>query len=365
MILVSVLGDFYSSVLPIFFEFKDKVTKHILVYDDFKKDVKKANHIKEGFEAFKEKYNYKIEMLSYVVDEDSMDALVRCSDFILSQSEDPKEIYINATDGLSSVVMILNHILLKKGINFLAYDMYDNQYNLLTSASLQKFDVKNILNISDHFILKGFGVKKSNIKEFADNYEKQIKILFEKNYKNFNDFMRIGLSNSSSIKNQILHKKVKKILVSMKLGSRKVNDPIITGTIFEAYVYNLLKKLDFDDIEIGFKVFQTYRNSKIINEFDILIMKNNHLHMLECKFKNSVKSEELVYKYIALSNLIDEDGKMMIVTKKRPNYDIDIDSQPDKGRVYKRGLLNNIHFTGAVQNNPKRFVFCVKELLRL
>jgi len=38
MVLVSILGDFHSSILPIFFEFKHKLTHHIILHDDSKYD---------------------------------------------------------------------------------------------------------------------------------------------------------------------------------------------------------------------------------------------------------------------------------------------------------------------------------------
>ena len=120
--------------------------------------------------------------------------------------------------------------------------------------------------------------------------------------------------------------------------------------------------MDYDDIEIGMEVFKQYKNSSIKNEFDILIMKNNHLHMIECKFKNSIKIDELVYKYMALASTIDEDGKMAIVTKKSPRYNDEIDMHKTKGLPYKRGRLSNIYFYGNVHNNKHKFQKEIKKL---
>jgi len=39
MTLISILGDFHSSILPITFEFKEAITKHVVVYDDARADM--------------------------------------------------------------------------------------------------------------------------------------------------------------------------------------------------------------------------------------------------------------------------------------------------------------------------------------
>jgi len=125
MILVSILGDFHSSILPIFYNFKDQITKHILVYDDSKRDMQNAKSISKGIKKFIKKNNYSFLELNYRLDEDSKEALDRCAKYILTLSAIPEDIYINTTDGYSTLTTILNHKLFKHGVNFLAYDMYE------------------------------------------------------------------------------------------------------------------------------------------------------------------------------------------------------------------------------------------------
>ena len=38
MTLVSIVGDFYSNVLPIFYHFKDDIKNYIIIYDDYRQD---------------------------------------------------------------------------------------------------------------------------------------------------------------------------------------------------------------------------------------------------------------------------------------------------------------------------------------
>ncbi len=365
MVLVSIVGDFYSSILPIFYEYKDSIEKHILLFDSSQKDVQKAKSIKKGLKEFKNKYGYSLKLLSFMFEKDSYQSLQKCSDFILFQSNIMKEIIINTTDGSSSISIVLSHILLDKGVNFLTYDMYENKYSVLYKTSLRKYAIKNSLHIHEHFLLKGYTIQSGSIKKFAQKYEAPIKVLFEKYYKEYNEFTKLELDNIfvKNLPNQ--YRTIREFFLNMNFGEIKIRDTLLMGTLFEVYIYNLLKNLPLDDIEIGLKVFKKYKNSNIVNEFDILIMKENHLHMIECKFRANVKLEELIYKYIALRNIIDEDGKIVIVTKKEPDYDKAIEVDEERGKVYKRGILYNITIMGAVHKNPLKFVENIKEVLDL
>lgn len=368
MVLVSILGDFHSSILPIFFNFKEQLTKHVLVYDDAKKDISNARSIQKGIHKFQKKENHSFESIEYKLDEDSFEALQKSADFILSLSADPTEIYINTTDGYSTLTTILHHHLFEHGVNFIAYDMYDNQYNLLNKNGLTSHcSVKNI-DIKNHFLLKGFKTESSSLKDFAKLHKKAIKQIFEIYSDAYDAFLQIDpylYPTISDLRGK--HEKIKTIFLDMEMsfGALSTTNALLTGSLFECYVYLLLKDMDFDDIEVGFKVMQKYNTTKIKNEFDIFVMKNNHLHMVECKYKNFVKVDELVYKYTALANIIDEDGKMAIVTKKAPKYDHHIDNHEHKGISYKRGRLNNIYFYGAVNKNKEKFQQEIKALFQI
>ena len=365
MVLVSIVGDFDSSILPIIYEYKKKLSKHILLYDDFNRDVSRAKNIKRGIKKFKKSYGYSFETLEYRVDEDSLEALKECASFLLTQAPSPQKLFINTTDGFSTLTTILNQALFAKGVNFIAYDRYDNEYNLLNKNKLQKFSIQKSMKIEEHFILKGYGVQRSDVAEFAKKYKKEIKKLFEVQTREYDTFIKYPNTNKSIKELPKEYNAVKKLFVSMGLAEFKIKDPIVTGTLFEAYVFNLLEKLEYDDIAVGLKIYRNYKNSKIENEFDILIMKNNHLHMLECKYKNQLKLEELIYKYIALSEVIDDDAQMILVSKKEPAYSSKIDMDIEGGKIYKRGILSNIKVLGAVAQKPQKFQFQVKNILRL
>jgi len=364
MILVSILGDFSSSILPLFYNFKDKTTKHILVYDDFKRDVTKAKEIAKGLERFKQKYSYNFELIEYTLDEDSSDEINKCSEFIASQTKNQNDIYINTTDGFSTLTTLLNHNLMSDGVQFLAYDMFDNEYNLLNNKSLRKHKLQHNLNIQDHFLLKGYSTKHKEFKEFAHRHEKTIITLFEEYHHEFDSYTKLSRKKYKKVTN-LPHGKIKKAFVSMGLEDMDAHNALLTGGLFEYYIYNLLKDLDYDDIEVGLVVSREINSSNVPNEFDILIMKNNHLHNIECKYRKMVNMNELIYKYTALSNIVDEDGTTIIILKNPIDY--------EKTNIYdgqaftplKRAALNNIVFKGGVHLNSKLFSIYIKSLLQL
>ena len=362
MTLVSIVGDFHSSIFPIFNNFKNKMTKHILVYDNARKDTTNAKQFQKGIEKFVQKNSLNIKTEKIKVDEDSLESLKACAQAILKSSNNPSEIYINSTDGFSTLNTVLDHELFAHGVNFIAYDMYENEYNLLSKNGLEKRRVKKSLKIKDHFSLKGYTVRSSEFKEFAHKYEKEIYKLFTKHSKEYNEFLGLSPHKHPTVQDAP-NSKVKKLLVEMGLQKLPKQNMLITGGLFEYYVYNLVKNLDYDDIEVGLVIEREYAASPVANEFDILIMKENHLHMIECKYLNFLKKDALVYKYIALSEIIDEDGKMIVASKeKKLKNSNDITLLPT---VEKRGRLNNLYFRSDAHTDPVMFTMNVKSLFGL
>ncbi len=108
MVLVSIVGDFYSSVLPIFYEYKEKITKHIIIHDDFKNDEVHARKIINGTCRFIEKNNLDIKSFVIKLDEDSYKAIRQVADLLRGHIADSNELLINVTDGLANIGIVLS-----------------------------------------------------------------------------------------------------------------------------------------------------------------------------------------------------------------------------------------------------------------
>lgn len=340
MTLVSILGDFSSSVLPIFYEFTKSIEKHIIVYDDYKKDVAYAQKIIKGTQNYINKYQLDIQTYAIKLDEDSHDQLIQLTHDISSIESDYKQIYINATDGLASISLILSNVFLQKGSSFIVYDRFDNEYNILQNDSYTKHKINHVLSIDDHFLLKNTTITKQSNLQIADSLEEELNFFFE----TCNGEKEEYQIRSDSLDSDIL--------------------TIQTGFLFELYIYNLLKRLYYDDIAVGVKIRDLHQDNYYLdNEFDILIMKDNHLHMIECKYQTDIKAVDLVYKVDSVRNIIDSDANLMIVSNS-DYYNSEIQEQKVNS-IFHRATINRVYFNSSPQLSKAEFIIGVDKRFNL
>ena len=366
MTLVSVLGDFHSSVLPIYYQFRKIIKRHIIIYDDAIHDVVEAKNIIKGIKKFNKKHKLNIKTFAHCIDEDSYEAIITTIDFIKQHHKKKNVLYINTTDGLSNINTIIATKLLPLGANLLSYDRYENEVNIISNETMRTYKVDQVIPIQDHFLLRNIDIQSVGDKKFAKRYKNQIIELFEKRYKEFKSFTYyIGVEKYPTLDNQ-KYKQVNLILKQMGLTKIKQNQSLITGGLFEYYIYLKLLHLSFDDIEIGVNIKKYIDNTNYIpNEFDILIMKNNHLHMIECKFSKNINLNSLVYKYMGLKPLLDDDGKICIATSLYEPSSIDEKHNPTANLPYKRALSNNIMLKGNPLNNIDAFIEDIKKYFEI
>ncbi len=306
MVLVSILGDFHSSILPIFFEFKEKLTHHIILHDDSRFDTEHTKKLLKAQEDFLEKYEdenlqklgFKIKDLA--VNEDSYEDILKTFETIKSCITNPNDLYLNATDGHSSVGIILANKILELGGNVLVYDRYANTYNLHKKNSMSKHTVTKIIDIKHHLKLKGYELISYTNRFTLEKRKPYIKEI-TKDLAQFKNFTTTYKPN---------HKKSYYRDLIEKLENTR--EQFVKGGIFEEYIYWLIKdNFEFDDVMTGVTVeFE----KDVYNEIDILMMKDNHLHTIECKFTDNFKTNEYLYKTDSIIDAIDDDGKGMILT---------------------------------------------------
>ncbi len=309
MTLVSILGDFHSSILPISYEFKEEITKHIIVYDDARNDIKKSWRVLRGQKAFMKslssKSKDKYEIVTMQIDEDNYMSIEDCFERIIDIARSPKDIYLNTTDGLSSVALVLSSKFLSVGAKVIAYDRHANTYNLHTSSGMEKYVIKNNIDIQNHLLLKGYDILKVP-KNLDLLKRKEVVYKLAENLTCYKEFA--NLRQHKSADDISGYKDYKKLLQSV---NKLDNQYFIQGTVFEEYIYHLIvDNFDFDDVMTGVKV---QFEEAVENEFDILMIKDNHLHTIECKFKRDLDGEPFVYKTELIKDYLDDDGKAMIL----------------------------------------------------
>ena len=365
MTLVSIVGDFYSSVIPIFYEFKDRIDKHIIIYDDFKNDVTQAKNIINGTTKYIKENNLPIRSYSIKMDEDSLKALHEVAEILKGYESDTEKLYINITDGLANIGVLLSSIFLPLGSNIVTYDRFDNEYNLLTKDNMLTCKVEKCMSIKEHFALKNIEVAEINDKKIALKHKDLILKIFENHNTEFKRFANEIMKPEPKWHE---HTNILTLLEPFDLhqDNIKENQMFITGGLFEYYIFLKIHKLGFDDIEVGVKVRQYYNEEGFIpNEFDIFIMKDNHLHMIECKYTDKIKLDALVYKYMALKNLIDEDSKIIMITA-HPEYKPNLYEDNTLAHLaHKRARENRMLLLGNPIKKKDEFVFEVERFFEL
>ena len=292
MVLVSIVGDFYSSVLPIFYEYKEQITKHIILYDDYKNDTLSARKIINGTTAFIKQKRLKIKTYSIKIDEDSLLAIKKVIKIIDNYAPDSSDLYLNVTDGLANIAVLLSQEYLSRGAKILTYDRYDNEYNILTKESMQSYTMQTCIPIREHFMLKDIEIVSIEGEAIANKYEKELNIFFE-----------------GCEADRLLYKEFNKRDMIIK------NTP--TGLLYEQYIYNLISTLSYDDILLGVKIRDRRGDGVFVeNEYDILVMKENHLHMIECKYLKILDTSSLLYKLDSVRESLDEYNE----TEEMQNY---------------------------------------------
>lgn len=359
MILVSVIGDYFSSVAPIFYQLKDEINTHIIISDKSERSNKKAHKFKKGVDSFCNKYNFNIRNILYTINEHSFTSIDKSIKFIFDLAD--KDIFINTTDGLSFINTYMSLKTLPLGAKIISYDIFDNVYSIVDMGGIKKEKITNSIPIKDHFLLKGIEILESKSEIIPNRYPDEIKLLFTRilgSYIGFkNTYARSNdkfafLFNNEDFSN--VKRVFKKIGLLDKFNKVEHFDQMILGDPLEYYVYILAKELRFDDVKVGLKI----ENDGVKNEFDVLLMKNNHLHVVECKNRRPINEytqyginlESLLFKYATLKSIIDDEGKGAIVmTGRLGNV---------KHEVISRGLIYNVAFMSTdiyLKDNIKRF----------
>ncbi len=306
MILVSLLGKYDSSIFPILYEFKDKISCHIIIHDDSKYEVGKTSKFLKTQDEFKKFYKLDYVVDAIEVDEDSFDSLLCAFDKIQKIAKNNlQNVYFNGTGGLASTAIILSQKILSLDGKFIAYDIFDNGFNVVTKDTLIQKQISKNQDIYAHLLLKGYKIVTNGSKLEAFKRKEQILQICE-NLEELKEFT--SLLHDKNHRDIYGFKRLKKLLKDIgKLEDKS----FIQGTIFEEYIFWLIvDNFDFDQVMFNVNIEFT---DDLRNEFDILMIKDNHLHTIECKLRNKVQGEDIVYKTDSIVDYLDDDGKAMIL----------------------------------------------------
>lgn len=349
------VGDFDSNILPLFYHYVEQIRIHILLFDKRYADTRQAKQITKGLESFIKHTDNSPLLLQMSFDEDSVESIDDVYEIIKTKALKDEAIYLNASDGLASTLAVIQPQLQKDNGSILAYDRFENTCNILNNRQMRQ-EYITPMNITEHLILKN--VDYEIVQE--DEAMRQRKKTVFKLLNNTNHYMEYKkVINTITPKHPQYWMKTE-----LDKISSDVDKNYAYGTIFEEYCYWLVKDLGFDDVQLGVKITHNPQtNNDFENELDVLVMKDNHLHVIECKLRNFVDGEHFIYKYDSVGKLLDADGRRMIVSIGGNNIKV---SKSGK-RLYqfnksnlKRARQMDIYIYQEEKMDTKRFVKEVK-----
>lgn len=307
MIFISFTGDFDSNILPLFAHHAHEIRMHILLHDKRNRDNKHAKHLNLGLERYCQHLKHTPVLLEMAFDEDSIESIHEIYDRITSLQNDDELLYFNLSDGLASTSAVLHPLIMSSKGVILAYDRFENTCNYVSPDGMVKKTIAG-LGIKEHLMLKNIDYTYIKEDDAMHARKAQVFALMQKSdeYLVFRDHFLHSREIPPHLDWMTPH--ATKLL-------EQTDRKFLEGNIFEEYCYWLVKELDFDDVMLGIKttLFPDTSND-FINEFDVLMMKDNHLHVMECKLRRFIDGEHFIYKYDSVSNLLDFDGRSMIVS---------------------------------------------------
>lgn len=372
MVLISLLGDDLSLLIPVIHEYKNQIVHHIIIHDDAMDDIRRAIQLKKGLERFCKANNHTWQTSSYRLDEDSKNDIVQLY-FKIKEKHNGK-IVLHSSEGFASLAFILSSLVVEDGGEVITFDPNDNEINHLTKTTLTKTKIRSNLDIENYVTMLNFKIM---------DIQRSKNMVFRKNHVHslFSDYNRfLNLRNALVSKKKNFdyksHIDLLNILHSMDIVDEAYQlipsqQQYLQGGLFEEYIFWLVESLGFDDIALGVKIdfeqlpVETF-STRIMNEFDILITHNNRLYTIECKMVNKLDGLGYVYKYDAIIDIFGVGSKAILLNispqEMNPYLDTNTSSNFNVSSI-RRGKMKDIDVYHANNIDPTHLKEAVSQFL--
>jgi hypothetical protein len=328
MLFVSIINDELSNIIPVFNHFKDEITTHIIFYE-------RNNISRRNFKTFIIEHKKYCEINNIDIVYNELDDNITISkELILNTIADNNKnnlskIMFNITEVNPALVIILNYSLLNS--DFIVYDKFTNIVTVMNNGNIINTVAANKLNLEEHFKYKNLKIINNVNEEDIHRRKSAVSELFS-NSESYRKFKNI--ISKPNIEIDTL--KWSREIDILKTINKESDIKYITGGAFEEYIYIILKELEyFDDIKLGIEILID-EETNLRNEFDIVAIKNNHVYLIECKFRDNMDETEILYKLDSVLDIVDDESKGMIISLSNRDREI------SKKNIEKRAHINNI-----------------------
>jgi hypothetical protein len=345
MVLISLLSNDLTTISPLIYEFKEQITQHITLYDDSTLEQVHLEDLTKGIEALKDKYSLDFASSSLMIDEDSSASIESAFEKIMPLISKESKLYLNSSSSMVNVTLLLSSKVFKQGGKVLVYDKYDNNYNVLSPNSMKTKKIQNSMKLDDFLMMLDKPILEASSEKKLKRRKKDVLTLF-------GDFKGFSKVRNALLKDDLnfAYQKYQPILDALKklniVKKGKIDKSLIGGGLFEEYIYWLVKDLGFDDVKCNVKIqIEEIASKAIKNEVDVMMIKENHIYMIECKLSSNLTGIEVIYKYDSIMSSFGDDSKTMIVNvsnRKKRKFLNRFSSENFKKSDLIRGLFHNI-----------------------
>jgi len=323
MTLLHIIGEDISRIVPLLYAYKEQAKRHLLLCDDDRHNVSRAKILQKGMRYYSDTHHLDWTVEIIKVNEDSYENMVQQVDEVCMPKD---ELWLNITDGYPAMAVLLSNYVHECGGKVVSYDHFDNDLHIIGSDGTMytypldsKIDIESYLSLLDYRI-----ISKSNM-----NLVKQRKKKVFDLYKDEEAYTKVKKALVRQMHDPEYrfdftpYEDTLQILQSLKIVNSKGKlirhqQKVLQGDLLEEYLYWQCHTLEPDDVMLGVKIDleaskNTHPYPKLFNEFDLLIMNDNRLYTVECKFSDGLDGLDVVYKYDSIIDYFGSASKAIIV----------------------------------------------------
>ncbi len=322
MTLLSIIGEDVSRIIPVLHAYKDQIKHHILLCDDDLANHERAKELQKGMQNFSAKHSLGWYTKIITTDEDSASDIKESAS---TQFSDEADLWLNVTDGYPAMTVLLSDLIRKEGGNVLSYDHFDNDLHIIGSdGNMETKPLPTKMDLDAYMTLLNYKMEKKNKNDLMPRKQYIMNL-----YKNEKKFVKVrkallnlyhgnidgyDFSEYSSVLTDLRALNV----IGQENRITSKTKQMIEGDLLEEYLFWLCEALHFDDIALGAEIdfddpkreASEYR--RVTNEFDVLMIHNNRIYTVECKFKNDLSGRDMIYKYDAIIDYFGNASKAII-----------------------------------------------------
>ncbi|WP_457596797.1 Card1-like endonuclease domain-containing protein [Hydrogenimonas sp.] len=316
MTLVTIAHADRTELIPLLFEHKEEIRRHIVLNDKKEDDRFHADALVRGLGRLKKRYRLKYTIQRIEVDEDDRGEILHLANALPADGP----VALNAAGADLALTTMVGKALLDRGGETWAYDTQKASYNRIGASTCANHPVQHPMKLDDFFDL--MAIERFEYASIDPPFEALSAL--------FGDAGRFFRVKSWLLRRQYdrlesLSRPMRVALGRLGLYTsyRSISKDAAArlGRLFEAYVHDLAQRVGFDDTMTGvtLKFHEARRGDQsplmVTNEFDVMVMHRNRPCIVECKtgLNASTNPLEIVYKVDALMDFFGQASRGLVI----------------------------------------------------